>query len=806
MIREKPTRQTQTGSPAGAVVPGGPHGFAFGWAALVYAACTLSLGYPALFGKFLVGPHSDQYIAGFAFRDFAAQTLRTTGHFPLWNPYLFGGMPYVAAMHGDIFYPTFLLRMIMPTDVAMTWGFAIHLFLAGCFAYGFLRTIGYGFFGALAGGVAYMMGGQLASLVSPGHDGKLFVSALFPLALWLLHIGVRRGKLWAWGALAIVTGLAVLSPHPQLLQYMLLCSGAYALFLVFSSVDGARLPRAIALRRLGLALASVATGLAIGAIQYLPVREYVPWSPRAGGLAGYDVATSYAWPPEELLNVYLPQFSGMLDAYWGRNGIHLHSDYVGVVVLLLAGAALTGMRTDPRRKQLIFWGSALLISLLWALGGHTPFYHIPYALVPGTKFFRAPAAVFFIGALAISVMSASGIEKLLERRVGKRYLFGWLGAAAAIAILASLGGVTGIAVSLGSDAPFEKIQNNSGAVIVGAWRSFLFVAVTVAIALAYFNSKITSRAAAWALVAVMATDLWTIESRYWIFSEPASRLFAADPVIAAIRADPQPSRVLEFQLKQGSGIDPFLSGDALMSHGVRTVLGYHGNQIGRYDRLLDRERDYAQITNPNVWKLLNARYLLTNSPEVGFIPDLKLADGPVRNASGDSVYLFRLNGDNPYAWVTPVAVKAGDDQVLATILDKRFEINRAALFDTASSVKAVTGLTQLPEPLAISVSVRSYAPGSAKIALSAPAPRGASLIVSENYYPGWRATVDGKPATVGRADFTLIGVELPEGAREIELSFGSAAYETGKLITLAALMLAAAAAVIGAVVERRQRA
>ena len=116
-----------------------------------------------------------------------------------------------------------------------------------------------------------------------------------------------------------------------------------------------KLPRAVAIKRLGAALGAVVVGLAIGAVQYLPVREYVSWSPRAGGLADYRVATSYAWNPEELLNVYLPQFSGMLDNYWGRNGIHLHSDYVGVVVLVLAGAAFIGLRGDPRRKHIIFW-------------------------------------------------------------------------------------------------------------------------------------------------------------------------------------------------------------------------------------------------------------------------------------------------------------------------------------------------------------------------------------------------------------------------------------------------------------------
>src|SRR5689334_13351108 len=164
----------------------------------VYALAALSLGWPALTGQFLVSPHSDQYIAGYAFREFAAASLRAGHGFPLWNPYLFGGMPYVAAMHGDIFYPTFLLRMILPTDVAMTWGFIIHVFLAGFFTFVFLRATGFGFYGSLFGGIAYMMSGQVASLVSPGHDGKLFVSALFPLALLMILRGARDGKRWSW--------------------------------------------------------------------------------------------------------------------------------------------------------------------------------------------------------------------------------------------------------------------------------------------------------------------------------------------------------------------------------------------------------------------------------------------------------------------------------------------------------------------------------------------------------------------------------------------------------------------------------
>lgn len=113
----------------------------------------------------------------------------------------------------------------------MTWGFIVHMVLAGLFTFGFLRAAGVRFQAACIGAVAYLLSGAMASYASPGHDGKLFVSSLLPAALWALTLGMRDGRRAAWGALAVVVGLAVLSPHPQLLQYMLLISGAYALWL-----------------------------------------------------------------------------------------------------------------------------------------------------------------------------------------------------------------------------------------------------------------------------------------------------------------------------------------------------------------------------------------------------------------------------------------------------------------------------------------------------------------------------------------------------------------------------------------------
>ena len=183
-------------------------------------------------------------------------------------------MPFIGSFNGDIFYPpSVLLRLIARPDVAVTWLFIVHEFLAGVFTYVFLRALGMGFAGALVGGLAYMMGGPIASYVSPGHDGKLYVSALFPLMGWALVRGIRDGRVWAWPALALIVGLGILTPHPQLMQYALLGAGAIALYLACWAPEGRALDQRTRLRRLALAMAAVGLGLAMGAIQFAPVLE-----------------------------------------------------------------------------------------------------------------------------------------------------------------------------------------------------------------------------------------------------------------------------------------------------------------------------------------------------------------------------------------------------------------------------------------------------------------------------------------------------------------------------------------------------
>jgi hypothetical protein len=773
------------------------------WSALVYALATLWLGAPALTGQFLINIRSDQYLAGYAFREFAANALRTTGAFPMWNPYIYGGLPYVAAMHGDIFYPTFLLRMIMPTDVAMTVGFMLHIFLAGLFTYYFLRAWGLGFYPALIGGLVYMMGGPIASYVSPGHDGKLFVSALTPLALWMLIRGIRDGRVYAFGVFALTVGLAVLSPHPQLLQYLLLLSGVFALWLAFfANESGSTLPRTTGIARLGISAAAVAVGMLMGAVQYLPVMEYVPWSPRAGG-KGYDYATTYSFPLEELINTYVPQFSGILDAYWGRNGIHLHSEYLGVSVLILATLGFGAVRLARRRTFARFWLGTMLIALLWALGNSTPFFHLIYAIVPGTKFFRAPSTIIYIVAFAIAIFAALGVERVLAREYSRRFLIGWGAAAALLLLLGVSGGLTSMATAVALPQQVDRVPDNAAALAMGSVRSFLAAAALLAVLFALLTSKLRASQAAWALVAVTALDLWSVERIYWQFSAPAAQLYASDAIIDYLKGIKEPGRVLALEISPQTDArrDPYLSTESngLMVHGIRQVVGYHGNSLGRYNDLIDGRH----LVDPQLWHLLNVQYLLTDADSVP-LEGVKRLAGPVKNVAGSTEYLYQLPGDNTFAWVAPVIVKAGDAPVLTTILDPRFDAPRVALVDSAAPVVGPQ-ITAMPPATGIGVHTVSYAPGHVVLELAKPAPAGSALVVSENYYPGWIATADGKDAPVVRTDYSLIGVVLPAGATHVELTFTSAAYKRGKMITLFALGLSLLGIVAGVAVDRRHR-
>ena len=381
-------------------------------AGVVCVLAALVVCWPMLTGQWLLG--DDQYVAGYGFRLFGAEMFRATGRIPEWNPYLFGGLPFIAAQHGDIFYPTAWLRWVLPIDTAMNLGFFAHIALAGATMYAFLRALRVRWTGAMVGGLAYELSGIVASMVRPGHDGKLYVSALAPLVLLALLRAIRDRRPWGYGLLALTVGLCMLSPHYQMTYYLLVAAAVWTLYLVFLDPDrpaGLRWPL-----ELGLAFGAVLLGLAIAAIQVLPFLQYIPYSPRGAGgpSGGWDYAVLFSMPPEELMTTVLPQFNGMLDGYWGRNFFKLHTEYLGAIVVVLAAL---GLGDRSRRRLVQALGAIAILFLLVSFGGHTPFYYLWYEVMPMMKKVRAPGMAFFLVALPVAAFAGFGTERLLRGEV-----------------------------------------------------------------------------------------------------------------------------------------------------------------------------------------------------------------------------------------------------------------------------------------------------------------------------------------------------------------------------------------------------
>ena len=278
---------------------------------LVASACfalwVAILSLPMLAGKWLANPYSDQFATGYAFRAWGAEWWKRLGHVPLWEPELFGGMPFVGASHGDIFYPTSFLRLLLPVATVVNLNFVLHSIAAGLFTYLLLRRFRVSWAGAVTGGLAYELTGLLASYPSPGHDGKLFASAALPLALLALVLALRERRTEGYGLLAVAVALALLG-HFQMAYYVLIAAGLFALYLTFDPETPGELRARLV--RLAAALGAVFLGYGLAMIQVLPFIQYIPFSPRAQGYHGFEGATSYALPWAHVPSLFLRDFVG----------------------------------------------------------------------------------------------------------------------------------------------------------------------------------------------------------------------------------------------------------------------------------------------------------------------------------------------------------------------------------------------------------------------------------------------------------------------------------------------------------------
>jgi hypothetical protein len=770
-------------------------------AAAIFLLAALTLMYPMLSGQIIGG--SDQINVGYALRNFAATGMQQSGHIPQWNPFIFGGMPLWAVPgHFDVFYPTAWLRWFLSGDRVLVLALFIHLVVAGIAMYTLLRTLRASWSASVVAGLAYELSGILASQLSPGHDGKLFAAALVPFAFVALVRAIRHGRSANFGWFALVVGLVMLTPHYLAAYYMLVGSALFTLWLVF--LDPERLRNRSPIVPLAMTAVAVAIGLGIAAVELLPVQHMVAYTPRAvgGDSGGYQYASSWGMSPVELMTVILPQFNGVLDNYWGPNLFKDHTEYLGALVVTLMVLGLPAARKRGLLLPLVGIG-VLFMVVAW--GGYTPLYHIWY-LLPKMSQFRAPGLAFFMVALVTCVLAGFGVDALLTGEVKQRSLLTVLGVLGAVAILAAGGMFQGIAESLVSDPRvLSRAVGNAPELQAGGLRLLAVVLFGGGALVLVQRGMLHGAAAAAALVFVVGADNWSILRLFPKWAPPASVTFADDVLTTAMKkASPMPFRTYspsapELGQSQVNVLTVYKA-SALMARGVPTLLGYHGMESRFFDALLGGKNIWQNQFSPNLWDLYAVKYIIETQEPVG-TPGFHKVLGPAQLddltgldlAPGQELSAVVEQRDSTPRWVrvVPSAVKVPEEQIAPTVSADRFPFNTYALYPDSTSTKAAAPTSGMPTPEAtpIIASLTSWQPGAMTVKLDGTDTRTTYLLVAENWYPDWHATIDGKPAPAYRADGALLSVELPPGAKEVTLNFDVATYHTGKMISLIALVL-----------------
>jgi hypothetical protein len=783
--------------------------------ALVATACfsvwIALLSRPMLSGAFVASMYNDQYSSGYAYRAWAAAWWKKLGHVPLWNPEIFGGMPFVAGMHGDVLYPTAWLRLVLPTHIAMNLGFVVHYVLAGLFLYAFLRRWGVSWTAAVVGGLAYQLSGVIGSYVSPGHDGKLFVTTMLPLALLGLTVGVRDRRLEGYAITALAVGLIMLSPHPQMAQFALLAAGIFTLFLVFSGTGPTVVrDRVIAL---GLSLFAVIVGVGVSAAQYIPFYGYIPFSPRdATVLNDFAWSAAYAIPWSHLPEFVIPRFTGeqFNDTYWGPNGLKLHSEYLGLIAVAFA---IVGAADRERRRMVLWLGGIALLFLLIALGSSTPFFRMWWEIIPFAKSTRAPGMALFIVCWVVATFAAFGVDRVL-RGEAPRFATVAMIAGGVVAVLGVSGVFGAMTESLGRNVEQLGLPNR-GAIGAAAAEVVRFSAFAAGLALVaagfvirvLMHRSLALRWGALALIALVGTDMWLNARVFWLYSRAPEELFATDPIKQRLRATPVPFRVWDVELPS-QGAQSVYPGAALMADDIPQLYGHHANEPHAFDVLNGRvgsSLSFSRAGDPRILELFAVNHLIVQAPVApDSLPGFRRTVSGATASSGAVAVLFERIDPVPYARFVPAAASAPLEQAVATVLRPEFPLDRLVIVDSLPGVPRGTVPNPLPPPSVTRVAVEEWVPGRMRLRLTPPPSDSGWVVVSENWDRPWRGTIGDREARVQRGNGSLITVGVPASTPTIDLRYDTAEYERGRAISLASLGLIGIGGIVPVIRRRRK--
>lgn len=751
------------------------------WVApLVFALITFILFRKFIFGAKILG--TDTLGLSYFARHFYTTFIQTFHRFPLWDPLLYGGLPFVDGMHGDIFYPPSLALSLLGAERMWGYKLALHIFLAGIFMYLWLREIGVSRGSALLGGIVFMMGADLVSLVLPGGDGKLFVSALAPLAFMFTERAARRRRVQDYATFSLVLALVMFTSHMQAAYFLVWGVTAYFIFRI---VQEKAYPHIAA-----FALAGV-LGVGAAAIQFIPPLGYLrEWSHRASQTEkaqikdAYQYSTSYSLHPEEIMSLVVPEFVG--DAaraaaaapvqYWGRNGFKLNSEYAGLLGLVLLPLLFL------RKRRGLYWFMPALgaVALLYSLGADTPLFHLFY-LIPGVKLFRAPSIIIFLYGMSVATIAALALDRIAEdRNAGRRAIWVVPGVLLLLALMAASGALTNLWQNViypgMSPAQASALQAGLPAIKTGFFLAF---AVSVAAALSIEGVRWGiwgMRTAMVALCVIAFLEEYRagapfIRTTVLMNEGNDPAFFEADEAISFLKQRQAAGEVFraydisEIAQMQNPG---YQYQNTLAQHGIEQLGGHHGNEMGRYREILGGPSP-TNVTNDNfnLFDVTNTQYVI--APGLIDLPGFTEAFRGTRNV------VYRKTDVLPRAYLAGRVEVVADDKAAARLIAKDFDHHKNVI------VPAPLTAQIQPDPEGTVQWVKRE-PDRQLLKVKTDKP--ALLVVLDNFYPQWQAKVDGKVTPIIRANYAFRAVPISAGAHEVAFDYTAKNLKSSAIISI----------------------
>lgn len=724
-----------------------------------YVLVALGLGVLSLvfLGDYLIPP-SGQFLGGSDMVGQLAQGLRLVvaelhaGRLPLWNPYLASGLPLWANPQLGLLYPPNWILLVLRWEVGISLITAFHLFWIGLGMYVWARGHDLSIGGAVVGALILAYNGLMTVRGAEGHPDFIGALAWLPWVMTTLDCSFRTRTLKSALLIGVPLAFCILAGNPAAGMLVALLATVWTV----AEMLVPRQPSATWRERLWLPVRQLALGggVAIGlaAAQLFPTAELLYHSVRNN--QSYEFASQYSLPLAHLISFIIPNFFGepVRLGYWGEP---LHIEYMlypGLLALLLAGVA---MRYGHEQRPVRLWIVLALVGLLLALGPAGGLHPLLYSVFPPIRLVRSPARFGFYAVFALASLAAWAVDYLQshpERRLGSITRWAWAaGLPGALSIVAYL-------------VYILRPQEDARAYHIGSGllEASLFAGLSGALLL--WRPRLSSRAFAGLAALLVIADLWGYGVRQLHFTTVPQDLMWTQTAALVQKDSLAPVRVLPWGIKllqQNLGMDVNLA----------STSAYDPLLLSDYQAFVESVPDPRATT----FDLLNAEYLLigADQPEWRNEPSLQFV-----GQAGDFA-LYRRLAALPRAWIVPalqVIPKLPD--TLAAIHAPGFNAREIAFVPTEAHCPTGTG-------------------GEAKITRYQPSrltlmTNGSGLLVlSETWYPGWQASVDGQPVPILKADGVLRGVCVLAGPHMVEFRFDPPLVKWGFVTTGVTIILLA---------------